>query len=133
MRRGTIGGASALLLLATLAHAHKGSHEHLEALHRRHREGRLAKKTNESDEPAFELAKRGGQCAFPTDAGLVAITPGEANAGWAMSPDQPCEPGNYCPYACPPGQVSMQWDPKATTYAYPASMVSSDNSGHEAG
>lgn len=38
------------------------------------------------------LAKR-GQCQFPTDAGLVAVTPGDQNAGWAMSPDQPCKPG----------------------------------------
>lgn len=69
------------------------------------------------------LEKRGSQCAFPTDAGLVAVTPGELNAGWAMSPDQRCNPGSYCPYACPPGQVSMQWDPSATSYAYPKSMV----------
>ncbi|KAK5089583.1 hypothetical protein LTR70_007228 [Exophiala xenobiotica] len=120
--RTTGGGASALLLLATIANAHKGAHEHLEALHRRHRESCIAKKANESVEQNFELAKRGGHCAFPTDAGLVAVTPGSANAGWAMSPDQACEPGNYCPYACPPGQVSMQWDPKPTSYTYPQSM-----------
>lgn len=131
MRRIIEGGASALLLLATVAHAHKGAHERLEALHRRHRESRLEKKTNESTaEQNFELAKRGGQCAFPTDAGLVAITPGSANAGWAMSPDQPCQPGNYCPYACPPGQISMQWDPKATSYSYPQSMVSTVDMNH---
>ncbi|KAJ5879711.1 hypothetical protein N7455_003176 [Penicillium solitum] len=68
------------------------------------------------------LQKRSGKCEFPSDAGLVEITPNEKNAGWAMSPDEPCEPGNYCPYACPPGQVSMQWDPKATSYSYPMSM-----------
>ncbi|CAI7632469.1 unnamed protein product [Penicillium viridicatum] len=68
------------------------------------------------------LAKRSGKCEFPSDAGLVEITPNEQNAGWAMSPDEPCKPGNYCPYACPPGQVSMQWDPKATSYSYPMSM-----------
>ncbi|KAL4934257.1 SUN domain-containing protein [Aspergillus undulatus] len=68
------------------------------------------------------VEKRGGSCAFPTDAGLVAVTPGSKNAGWAMSPDQSCEPGNYCPYACPSGQVSMQWDPDATSYSYPMSM-----------
>lgn len=118
--------ASALLLLATVAHAHKGAHEHLEALHKRHREARKARRSNETgaEEESFELVKRGGQCAFPSDAGLVAVTPGSANAGWAMSPDQPCTPGSYCPYACPPGQVSMQWDPKATSYSYPQSMVS---------
>lgn len=119
MRRWTIcNGASALLLLATLAQAHKHAHEQLDILHRRHREDRVARKINQSE----ELEKRGGQCAFPSDAGLVAITPGSMNAGWAMSPDQACTPGSYCPYACPPGQVSMQWDPKATTYSYPQSM-----------
>lgn len=121
MRRWTIGsGASALLLLATLAQAHKHAHEQLDILHRRHREDRLARRINESE----QLERRGGQCAFPYDAGLVAITPGSMNAGWAMSPDQACTPGSYCPYACPSGQVSMQWDPKATTYSYPQSMVS---------
>ncbi|KAJ5711281.1 hypothetical protein N7488_005437 [Penicillium malachiteum] len=68
------------------------------------------------------LQKKSGQCQFPSDAGLIAVTPNEQNAGWAMSPNQPCEPGNYCPYACPPGQVSMQWDPEATSYTYPMSM-----------
>lgn len=71
------------------------------------------------------LEKKSGQCQFPTDVGLVPITPNAQNAGWAMSPNQPCLPGNYCPYACPPGQVMMQWDPQATSYAYPMSMVSS--------
>ncbi|KAL8748989.1 MAG: hypothetical protein Q9184_006987, partial [Pyrenodesmia sp. 2 TL-2023] len=67
------------------------------------------------------LRRRTGQCAFPEDAGLVPV-PGSSNGGWAMSPDECCEPGGYCPYACPPGQVSMQWDPKATSYSYPQSM-----------
>lgn len=70
------------------------------------------------------VQRRDGQCQFPADAGLVAVTPTEQNAGWAMSPNQPCLPGNYCPYACPPGQVMMQWDPQATSYTYPLSMVS---------
>lgn len=122
MRRSTFGGgASALLLLATIVHAHKGAHEQLEAIHKRHHEQRLERKAaNETED--HELIKR-GTCAFPADAGLVAVTPGSANAGWAMSPDQSCQPGCYCPYACPPGQVSMQWDPKATSYGYPQSMV----------
>lgn len=124
MRRRSLGsGASALLLLITIAQAHKGVHDHLEALHRRHRESR-AKRINETGqkEDVVEVVKR-GQCAFPDGAGLVPVTPGAANAGWAMSPDQPCQPGSYCPYACPPGQVSQQWDPKATSYSYPQSMV----------
>ncbi|QNP96545.1 YALIA101S01e19394g1_1 [Yarrowia lipolytica] len=69
-----------------------------------------------------EHKKRGGQCAFPTNEGLVSVDPSGENAGWAMSPDQPCEPGKYCPYACPPGQLMGQWDPKATSYSYPLSM-----------
>lgn len=72
--------------------------------------------------PQAELKKR-GQCAFPTDAGLVAVTPDQQNGGWAMSPDQSCTAGNYCPYACPPGQLAMQWNPQATSYTYPLSMV----------
>ncbi|KAI4186505.1 MAG: hypothetical protein LQ346_005679 [Caloplaca aetnensis] len=43
------------------------------------------------------LGKRTGQCAFPEEAGLVPV-PGSSNGGWAMSPDECCEPGGYCPY-----------------------------------
>jgi hypothetical protein len=69
--------------------------------------------------------KRGGSCPFPTDdPNLVAVTPDEKNAGWAMSPDQECEPGNYCPFACKPGMVMNQWEPDST-YSYPSSMVGS--------
>ena len=55
-------------------------------LARRHAHHRLHKKFVES-----KLAKRGA-CEFPKDAGLVAVTPDKKNAGWAMSPDQPCLP-----------------------------------------
>ncbi|KAI1965273.1 hypothetical protein LOZ58_001119 [Ophidiomyces ophidiicola] len=78
------------------------------------------RKPNEISGP--KLQRRAGQCEFPSDAGLVAVTPGAQNAGWAMSPDQPCMPGNYCPYACPAGMVMAQWDPSATAYKYPMSM-----------
>jgi hypothetical protein len=143
MRKRTItSSASALfLLLAAVANAkHSGIHEHLEALHKRHRANRdaVARSTVEDGEPGVEIRavpentslsalekRQGGQCAFPYSAGLVPVTPGSQNAGWAMSPNQPCTPGNYCPYACPPGQVSVQWDPSATSYSYPESMVSS--------
>ncbi|EXK32348.1 murein transglycosylase [Fusarium oxysporum f. sp. lycopersici 4287] len=68
------------------------------------------------------LEKRGGQCQFPTDdPNMVAVTPDAKNAGWAMSPDQECKPGSYCPFACKPGMVMNQWDPDST-YEYPASM-----------
>ncbi|KAJ5975607.1 hypothetical protein N7481_009314 [Penicillium waksmanii] len=97
--------AAALVALIASAEAARHGHSHL---HRR------------SENVSVE--KRGGQCQFPSNAGLVSVTPNEENAGWAMSPNQPCKPGNYCPYACPAGQVSMQWDPKATSYSYPMSM-----------
>ncbi|KAJ4269983.1 hypothetical protein NW762_001656 [Fusarium torreyae] len=68
------------------------------------------------------LEKREGQCQFPTDdPNMVAVTPDEKNGGWAMSPDQECKPGSYCPFACKPGMVMNQWDPDST-YEYPASM-----------
>ena len=141
MRKRTItSSASALLLLlASVASAkHNGIHEHLEILHKRHRATRevIPRSTIEDGEQGVEirgipetsttesdLEKRDGQCAFPADAGLVSVTPVSQNRGWAMSPNQPCQPGSYCPYACPPGQVSAQWDPSATTYSYPKSMV----------
>lgn len=83
----------------------------------------LARRHMHHHDLKHKLKKR-AQCEFPTDAGLVSVTPGAMNAGWAMSPDQPCKPGMYCPYACPPGQLMAQWDPDATEYAYPESMVS---------
>ncbi|KAG6069678.1 hypothetical protein E4U16_007518 [Claviceps sp. LM84 group G4] len=77
------------------------------------------------------LVKR-GNCAFPTDdPDLVPVTPGSKNAGWAMSPDQECKPGGYCPFACKPGMVMAQWDPHSS-YVYPVSMnggLYCDNSG----
>lgn len=38
-----------------------------------------------------------------------------------MSPDQLCEGGGWCPFACPPGQVMAQWNPDSS-YTYPSSM-----------
>ena len=137
----TASAGALFLFAASLVEAkHHRVHSHLEVLHRRHQAHRALFSTAESGESGIALRsapletpsedtnieRRGGQCQFPTDAGLVAITPGSQNAGWAMSPNQPCLPGNYCPYACPPGQVSMQWDPSATSYTYPESMVSSE-------
>ncbi|KAJ5161705.1 hypothetical protein N7492_007097 [Penicillium capsulatum] len=101
---------AALVALIASVEARHGHH------HARHHEARSVD-TNDT-----VLVKKSGQCQFPSDAGLVSITPHQQNAGWAMSPNQRCKPGNYCPYACPPGQVSMQWDPKATSYSYPMSM-----------
>ncbi|BCR86552.1 SUN domain-containing protein [Aspergillus chevalieri] len=105
----TSSRAFALLCLfagAEATHHNHHAHDHI------HSDGRMKE----------SLVKKSGKCKFPSDAGLVAITPGAVNEGWAMSPDESCAPGNYCPYACPPGQMSMQWDPKATSYSYPMSM-----------
>lgn len=121
----TSRAATLLLLAASVAegsHGHGHSYPHNRQHLPRHVHSSVAE-SGDTDVEITDLEKRGGQCQFPTDAGLVAVTPNQQNAGWAMSPNQPCKPGNYCPYACPPGQVSMQWDPKAVSYAYPASMV----------
>lgn len=117
MRSFSFIGASALISLAATVEGKHDVHGHLEAIHRRHRQER------ESARKANETLVRRGTCAFPTNDGLVAVTPGSGNGGWAFAPDQSCTPGRYCPYACPPNQVSMQWDPSVTSYTYPGSMV----------
>ncbi|PVU98311.1 hypothetical protein BB559_001683 [Furculomyces boomerangus] len=50
------------------------------------------------------------------------ITTDKKNGGWAMSPDQGCFKGTWCPYACKPGYYSAQWDPNALLYNGPGSM-----------
>lgn len=71
---------------------------------------------------AIPVEKRDNTCKFPSDKGLVAVASDKDNAGWAMSPDQKCTGGSFCPYACPPGKLMGQWDSKATSYSYPDSM-----------
>lgn len=68
------------------------------------------------------LFKRSGNCAFPSDKGMVAVQTSGLNAGWAMHDDQECSPGTWCPFACPPGQLMNQWDPDVTSYTYPGSQ-----------
>ncbi|KAL8738512.1 MAG: hypothetical protein Q9190_007993, partial [Brigantiaea leucoxantha] len=127
--------ASALIFTSTASAKHGNAH--LNALERRHAHHKgLARSVAEAGPSApvreAEVEKRTGKCEFPSDAGLVAVTPDMSNGGWAMSPDQCCEPGGYCPYACPPGQVMAQWDPEATSYSPGVSMnggLYCDNSG----
>lgn len=119
--------SAAFALQISIACAKHGN-AHLNALEQRHKHHRDPHASKADKGQGLELReagleKRTGQCEFPTDVGLVAVTPNDKNGGWAMSPDQCCEPGGYCPYACPPGQVMAQWDPHATTYEYPQSMV----------
>ncbi|ODQ65724.1 hypothetical protein NADFUDRAFT_82704 [Nadsonia fulvescens var. elongata DSM 6958] len=114
--------ASATSAHSTLKHKH---HQHTNTIE-------LVKRTETSSsdhhsfareiQPEQQKKRSSKTCDFPTDAGLVSVTPNELNAGWAMSPDQPCTAGSWCPYACPPGQVSLQWDPKVTSYEYPGSQ-----------
>lgn len=110
--------------VACVKHA-DGHHNALRRLHRHHSSLHVsrAERGHGIELRGLESEKRTQNCEFPIDAGLVPVTPNDANGGWAMSPDQCCEPGDYCPYACPPGQVMAQWDPDATTYSYPQSMV----------
>jgi len=118
---------AAILLLATLSEATHSHHKplHLEVLERRHAHNHMklhASPRAENHDESKLLDKR-STCAFPTNAGLVPVNPSGQNAGWAMSPDETCTAGKYCPYACPPGELMAQWDPSATSYTYPASMV----------
>ncbi|PHH65315.1 hypothetical protein CDD81_2727 [Ophiocordyceps australis] len=93
---------------------HQKHHGSLELVRHTH----LHSRTDVSNEARSNC----GVCRFPTDdANLVAITPHADNCGWAMSPDQQCKPGSYCPFACKPGMVMAQWDPESS-YTYPASM-----------
>lgn len=115
---------AAIVLLSVLGEASIRRNHHLELLQRKHQHLHKLHSSSAREDgiPLPELKKR-GECAFPTNAGLVAVTPDQQNAGWAISPDRLCEPGNYCPYACPSGQLAMQWNPEATSYSYPLSMV----------
>ncbi|RYP05629.1 hypothetical protein DL765_009778 [Monosporascus sp. GIB2] len=114
-----MGSAVVLLstpIVATVQHRHRHLHQKLAHAH-------SSSSYNEkySARNISELEKRGNRaCPFPKDKGLVAVTPGAKNAGWAMAPDQECVEGTWCPIACPPGQVMNQWKPQ-TTYAFPES------------
>ncbi|KJZ79869.1 hypothetical protein HIM_00583 [Hirsutella minnesotensis 3608] len=106
----------AVLVLSLTGSAASPSHERLHHLAARMRRAHgHAHELIHSRAKMGLVQKRGGQCQFPTDdPNLVAITPEGKNAGWAMSPDQECKPGSYCPIACKPGMVMAQWDPKST-------------------
>jgi hypothetical protein len=117
-------GSAALLLAAQpcLATTH---HRHLHMAKRN--QHRAAHDNNQTKELK---AKGSGTCSFPSGEGLVAITPGKDNAGWAMSPDQSCTGGSYCPYACPSGQVMAQWK-EGSTYATTDRMVNKTHHFHD--
>lgn len=118
-------------LLSTADQCLATSHHRHHHFGRRHNTPEVSDRNSTSDLAAeiieqknIELKARGlDTCSFPSSDGLIAITPGSDNAGWAMSPDQPCTCGSYCPYACPPGKVSAQWK-DGSTYATTDRMVS---------
>ncbi|PVV05028.1 hypothetical protein BB560_000457 [Smittium megazygosporum] len=65
-------------------------------------------------------------CKFPwkgpNNHYVYPITPYQLNDGWAMSPDQQCKFGSWCPYACQPGYYSAQWDPQSANPTGKGSM-----------
>ncbi|TQS35677.1 hypothetical protein Golomagni_03896 [Golovinomyces magnicellulatus] len=110
-------------------HKHKSYHARIPLAHSHHNLLELRNlnetESNVEDLPPKDyhgITKETSKCEFPSDAGLVAVTPKAKNAGWAMSPDEQCSPGSYCPYACPSGKVMAQWNPEAKAYTYPQSM-----------
>jgi hypothetical protein len=150
-------GLAAVWLLAAAGQVMAHDHHALIRKHVHHRRHPLAHPSHAET----GVTKRAGQCEFPKDAGLVAVDPEGMNAGWAMSPDQPCKPYVYlltflswscadivakqwnvlsiclptvspytasqssrpCTDAVDSGQLMAQWNPEATTYTYPESMV----------
>ncbi|GME71057.1 unnamed protein product [Ambrosiozyma monospora] len=62
--------------------------------------------------------KRGNTCSFPSDEDIVKLS--TTDDGWAQ--DGACESGKFCQYACPPGKLMGQWNPKVTSYTYPGSQ-----------
>jgi hypothetical protein len=116
-------GAVMLLLSAPCDAKHSHALQHLDVVHKRHTHHRKLHASQRAEGIRAGLVKR-GTCKFPTDKGLVSVTPDKMNAGWALSPDQACTAGTWCPFACPPGEVMNQWNPLVTSYVYPGSMVS---------
>ena len=117
-------GSASVLLSAQPASANLGHrHAHVEYA-RRHGHGH-GHEQRQADEiiGAPKVAARKASCSLPDDADLVRV-PGDVNNGFAMSPDEPCEDGKWCPIACVSGKVMAQWKPN-TTQVYPESMVGS--------
>ncbi|KAH8894064.1 hypothetical protein GQ53DRAFT_683534 [Thozetella sp. PMI_491] len=109
-----VGSASVLFSQSVLAsHAHRQAHSHYGKRHQQH---------SPSVEGPLESPKveKRTSCSLPSHPDLVTI-PGAANAGFAMSPDQGCTEGKYCPIACVSGKVMNQWKPNSG-YSYPDSM-----------
>ncbi|KAM7190026.1 Beta-glucosidase (SUN family) domain containing protein [Rhypophila sp. PSN 637] len=103
-----VGSASVLFAAqpVTATHGHRHAHDQYAKRHSHNHDGGL-------------IVKR-SSCSLPDHPDLVRV-PGAVNNGFAMSPDEPCEDGKWCPYACVPGKVMAQWEPNSS-YVYPESM-----------
>ncbi|KAK3944774.1 hypothetical protein QBC46DRAFT_145937 [Diplogelasinospora grovesii] len=108
-------GSASLLFFAqpTIAtHGHRHAHEQYGKRHAHsHQELELVE--------APKVEKR-ATCSLPSHPDLVPV-PGGSNNGFAMSPDQSCTDGTWCPIACVSGKVMAQWEPNSS-YVYPQSM-----------
>ncbi|KAH6635173.1 hypothetical protein B0J18DRAFT_40035 [Chaetomium sp. MPI-SDFR-AT-0129] len=129
-------GSAGLLLAAHPASANPNQHRHAHVDYARrhghnhdHIHGSHSHQVEDLVAPAVDAVKtddvskivaRKPRCTLPDDPDLVYV-PGKDNNGFAMSPDQPCEDGSWCPLACVPGKMMAQWKPH-TTYNYPDSM-----------
>jgi len=88
----------------------------------RHAHDQYAKRhSHNRNHDSGELLVKRSSCSLPDHPDLVRV-PGAVNNGFAMSPDEPCDHGTWCPFACVPGKVMAQWEPNST-YVYPESMV----------
>jgi hypothetical protein len=117
-------GSASVLLSAQPASANLGHRRaHIEHA-RRHGHGH-GHEQRQADEiiGAPKVSARKASCSLPDDPDLVHV-PGDVNNGFAMSPDEPCEDGKWCPIACVSGKVMAQWKPD-TVQVYPESMVGS--------
>ncbi|KAK4041176.1 hypothetical protein C8A01DRAFT_34793 [Parachaetomium inaequale] len=113
-------GSASILLSAQPVSANLG-HRHAHLEHAR-RHGHGLGHSHQAGEVlgAPKVAARKASCTLPDHPDLVRV-PGKDNNGFAMSPDEPCVDGTWCPIACVSGKLMAQWKPN-TTYTYPESM-----------
>ncbi|KAL2142674.1 hypothetical protein VTI28DRAFT_829 [Corynascus sepedonium] len=114
-----IGSASVLFSAQPVSASLGHRHAHVEYA-KRHGHGHDHAHQVEKVANATNVVPRKATCTLPDHPDLVYI-PGKDNNGFAMSPDQSCNHGDYCPIACVSGKVMAQWKP-GTKYTYPESM-----------
>lgn len=114
-------GSASLLFSAQPAAANLGHRHAHEQYAKRHGHGHGHSHRVADAVEAPKVVARKAPCALPDHPDLVRV-PGADNHGFAMSPDEPCEDGKWCPLACVSGKLMAQWKPN-TTYSYPESMV----------